>query len=178
MPKIKYLDNDLRNIANDDVMKYIPLVKSIIKKRFRGGSLSYDEKLNAGLIGVAFGLKRYNPDCNKSLVSWIYYYASDYIRNEIQKTKKYQPALSNPEYATLGVTQDNQFEQLEIQEEFNIVQENLNCLDNRSKKILRWRYLKGKSYVDIAKRLGVSKQRVFQICQDALFVLREKITNQ
>lgn len=176
MPRYKYHDNDLRNVSNDDVVKYIPIVKSIINKRFQNCHLEYDEKLNAGLLGVAFGIKRYDPNRGKPLVAWIYYCASDNIRNEIRRTRKFKAALPLLEYARNHIIQDLQLEYVAIKDEFQLVKNNISCLDKRSRKVISYHFVDGLTFEDIAKKLGLSRQRVSQICKKALQKLREKIS--
>jgi RNA polymerase sigma factor (sigma-70 family) len=67
---------------------------------------------------------------------------------------------------------DNDFIEIEIEDK---IEKSKCLLDERKKKILKLRYEDGFNGTEVAKILGMNKQRVYQLEQECIYFLRSKL---
>lgn len=68
--------------TDEEIRRHLPLVRKMIDVHGYGRALNYDEKIAAGLLGVAFAVEKFDPGYGVKYSYWISFQIDKAIRNE------------------------------------------------------------------------------------------------
>ena len=166
-----------------------------IVKKYESKSISTDDLISIGTIGLIKGIDSYKQDKGVKLTTYIAKCSENEILMYFRSNKKYNNNISLNEviahdkdggYITLNdVLEENTIsteETLEIKDNIKRLSKYLNILSNRELNIIKMRYglfnKKEKTQKEIAESLNISRSYVSRIEKRALIkMLREFIKN-
>ena len=175
---LKSLDNDQE--AKNKLIEHNLRLVVYLAKRYEGSGYDLEDLVSIGTIGLIKGINTYRPDKNIKLAT----YASRCIDNEIlmflRKNKKRKAELSledNLNYDAegnelhledvLGTDPDIVTKGLENELNLNLLNEELEKLNDRDKKIIVLRYglfgNKEMTQKDVAEHLKISQSYISRI---------------
>ena len=178
---------------NLDLTQYSYLVKSCASYYSQQSGADYDDLYQEGWTGLLYAEKKFDEKKGKFenyAYYWIKVRIQQYLLNCMQIIRepywRYIRRRKDENIYPLQ-TVHNQLESIKIKSNTNIeleyekkersdklekyIDKNLS---NRDKQIIYYRYTKNLTFSDIAKLIGVSKERVRQILLDIHAMLREK----
>jgi len=167
--------------TSEETMRHLPLVRHMIKARDYGDALSYDEKVGAGMIGVAAAIERYEEGRRAKLGTWIAYLVDKSIRNETRAERnRRKRCFPHSEFIAdapdARATEANELAEREEQTlMLELMREALETLDPRSKRVIEGVFLEGKSEAEVGKEFGVSQSWTSRIAKSALRRLKREI---
>lgn len=192
---IQKMQNGNKEARNTLIERNLRLVAHIVKK-FESKSMSQDDLISIGTIGLIKGIDSYN-DTKKTKITT---YAARCIENEIlmyfRSNKKREGDVSlndsigydkdGNEVSLIDVLKDTTTDFAEVihtKENIKDLSQYLNLLNEREKEIIVKRYgllnQKEKTQKEIAKELGISRSYVSRIEKRALTkMLKEFIKNK
>jgi RNA polymerase sigma factor (sigma-70 family) len=169
----------------DAVKQYLPFVVKMAK-RFAGLGLASEDLIQEGLIAVAIASRTWDPTKGANMLTYIY----NPVRRAMQKAVNKHRAgvvrrvdnppsflsVDLPSKVFKGETIISAMPAPEVEEKDNErlakLPEAMSGLTQRTREIIRMRYVDGLTLAEIGKRLGISKQRVAQIEEAALLVMK------
>ena len=164
-------DNELYNVK--DVVDY--QVHQVLYR----SPLPYKDLYQIGYEGYLKAVKNYNPIYGKMTLGYASTYISQAIRRAVNKEYKHNKHVnSNHEEEYLTSLIEKHGEQSEpnptAAPELKLIEEKLEELTPTERNIVYDLFLskKIKRIVDLSEEFGVSKQRIFQIKEEALAKLR------
>lgn len=176
--------------TDEEIVRYIPLIRHMIRTHDYGTDLTYDEMIAIGMVGIAVALERYDPNLNVKRSTWIAYQIDRAIRNERRKviTQRKRgsvltccdPDEDSPFDALAYVASDaDAFAEREERELITkLLLEALNTLDEEELFVIRAIFYDGLSQVEVGKALGVSQSWISRIVKRVLKQLRYAIEAQ
>lgn len=156
---------------------YKPLVISIARRYYLAGA-ELDDLIQEGMIGLYKGIITYDSSKNDSFTNYASLCIKRQIISAIKKSNSlkysfFQDLISEDDFYINEIPSidENPESRIIIKEDFsNLKQEILAKLTDFEKKVLR-EYLNGKSYDEIALKLGLNKKSV----DNALSRIRNKL---
>lgn len=74
--------NDLE-ARKELIVRNLPLVKRLANKRMNFSSLSYEDLVQEGVIGLIYGIEKYNPSFGTKLSTYVFYWILEVIDRSI-----------------------------------------------------------------------------------------------
>lgn len=153
------------------------VIRRIIKKDYKNSVLPHDELYQIGWVGYLKAIKNFDPKKSKKMTLT---YATQHIKYEINKALN-APDVRNVSY-TDEVYHDDFYESPEDTakrtEKYKYIRAYVRQLDDTHRAVIARRYLYDDPMTleEVAKDLELgSRQRVYQIEQQALAILRRLI---
>ena len=166
---------DLGGITDDAVLRYEPMIRHVIKKRFFAGNLSYAEKFSAGLIGVAIGLNTYDPEKGMTVKSWVYtniFYAI--CRESMQCRKTCSTGLRGEVLPDTGSVDGDPERGVDAADYVENACFGGDVLTKRERRILRRLYYESQLQSECGENEGLTQSAVSKVRRRAIDKLRRK----
>jgi len=157
---------------NDDIMKYLPLVRWMCRKCGKT-AVPEDDLVQEGLLGVLDAQKRYQPACGTKFETYAVYW----IRKRVLEAMEEERAQAPPESVPLECVPPEQMvwhDEVEDGWFESIIQRGRGELSETETCILKLLYGEERTVEEVAKELGLSRARVMALKQRALKVLRNE----
>ncbi len=168
--------------TNEEVERHVPIVRRMIELYGYGDALSYDEKLAAGLIGVAIAVERFDAEKGVKYAYWLSYQIDKAIRNESRLVLRQRHLGAQPLDDDFDPIDERDWElqatRDEREERETLVDRAvaaLDSLDPRSRLVVRKLCFDGKTQAEIAEELGVSQSWTSRLARAAFKKLRREI---
>lgn len=175
--------------ARDRIVKNYLKLAVRLALRVSRGNIPEDEAISAANNGLmqAVSSKKYDPDRGLKFGS----YAQQFIRGAVIRQFKKLSRLVGPQFegqnltlphesevelGEFGVTEDPVVDQVDFEQvRHDRVAQALDALPERTGKVVRMVYFEGKSFAEIGRIIGRSRERARQIHDAALAKLRIKL---
>ena len=168
--------------TNEEVERHIPIVRRMIELYGYGDALSYDEKLAAGLIGVAIAVERFDAEKGVKYAYWLSYQIDKAIRNEsrlVLRQRRFGAQPFDDDFDPIDErdweTRTSRDEREERETLVDRAVAALDSLDPRSRLVVRKLCFDGKTQEEIAKELGVSQSWTSRLARAAFKKMRREI---
>ena len=168
--------------TNEEVERHVPIVRRMIELYGYGDALSYDEKLAAGLIGVAIAVERFDAEKGVKYAYWLSYQIDKAIRNETRLVLRQRRFGAQPFDDDFDPIDERDWEarttEDEREERKTLVDRAvaaLDSLDPRSRLVVRRLCFEGKTQEEIARELGVSQSWTSRLARAAFKKMRREI---
>ena len=166
------MENDYRNITNEEIKEFIPFLRGHIAKKYPGDP-EKEELFCAGLEGIAEGIRRFDPEKKVPRSYWVQRYAAHYVMNESKRRRaetaeKYRQAENAPELAVRETSDPA----IDIENE-EILRLAFNALTEEEQNLINALYREGLSLRAVARRDGVTVDAVFRLHHRALRKMKE-----
>ena len=163
------------------IEKYLNAVRKINNKW--GGT---DDGFQEGILGIYQAIKNYDEKFNIKFLTYLYYNVESKIRKFIDK-ERYRVPQHVIEGIKKGERERLQFSEIEnFQIEDNSVDlkasegkvfiENIiSCCNKREKEVLKLLFIEGYNGEEVARKLGITRQYIYNIKNKAFKKIRRKI---
>lgn len=171
--RIQQLIYDAKNgniEAKEEITKYyIKQIDRLIENKYNKENLDKEELKQAGYLGLAIALKKYDEDIN----GYFSIYVNGYIRSYISKE------IKNQSKETINVEIENTYNDfISYIENKEFIWIAINKLSDKYRKILFLYLYEGYSFVEIAKIYNLSTERIRQIYKRSLEIIKEELIIQ
>lgn len=167
---------------NEMIEANLPLAKNLARDasvRFVGLHLDLGDFLAWGVIGLMHAVDHYNPKKHFAFSTYAHRCIECQILTGIEQFRGVKSGNNSVRSRSMEfVKKFRQFKDSQTPrfrdggqqkvDDSDELAHALSVLNDRDKLCLRMLYVEGKSYVDVASSLGVSRQRVFQLRNNAL----------
>ena len=165
-----------------EVERHVPIVRKMIELYGYGDALSYDEKVAAGLIGVAIAVERFDASRGVKYAYWLSYQIDKAIRNENRLVMRQRRLGAQPLDDAFDPIDEREWDARMTEDEreeraakIEHAVAALQTLDSRAQFIVRKLCFEGKTQTEVARELGISQSRTSRIAREAYQKLRREI---
>lgn len=185
-------ENAIAKIKQEVINNSLRFVVHVAKQYWQKTGIHINDLIGAGNLGLTKATEKFNPNLGNTFLTYAQHWIRAMILEYIRSEAKYYTAIAKDILESLGEDPDTQLienladessehpETIIHQDELRIcLQEAVGTLSEREKIIIQERYFSDdpKTLREVAKQLGVSKERVRQIEQVVLKRLREHLEN-
>ena len=167
--------NDYRDITNEEIERFVPYLTGHLHKKYPAHA-EPDELYGAGLIGIAEGIRRFDPAKNVPYEYWVQRYAAHYVQNRAAALARGGAMSADPDAAPLDLIADpnaaDPLDELAARDDRDRVRSALDTLDDRQRRVIDAIYFRGMSMRAAARELGMSTDQVFRTHRRALETLK------
>ena len=166
------MQDDYRNITDEQIERFVPYLNGHLRKKYAAHP-DPDELYAAGLIGIAEGIRRFDPAKNVPYEYWVQRYAAHYVQNRAAAlTRDVSAADGDPPPIDAIADPASDADPLESLARRELVELALAALDDRERRVVDAIYLRGLSQRAAARELKMSTDQVFRIHRRALEKMR------
>lgn len=165
--------------TDEEVRRHIPIVRKMIELYGYGDALRYDEKLAAGMIGVAIAIERFDPARNVKFSYWLSYQIDKAIRNESRLVTRPRRLESSPPTDRFDPLDEGEWSRAEArldrEERARLAAaavKAIDALEPRARRVVRGLIFEGRTQEELARELGVSQSWTSRLARAAFRKLR------
>lgn len=161
-----------RDMCEDDIVKCIPIVRSIAwsMKRKMYVRMDIDDLISIGMCGLMEASKRYSEDGGGSFKNYAIYRIAGSMLDEIKK-RWFEDLSSDGMVEGVYAGDDAEGVLIKKIEQMNVVAA-IRSLSSQQARVIYMYYYQGLLYRQIASKLKVSESRVCHIRTEAILKLR------
>jgi RNA polymerase sigma factor (sigma-70 family) len=160
-----------------DLNNHIPLVYRIVQQV---GSVmppreyhnDHDDMVQDGLLGLLHACRRYRADRGCTFATYAWPCIHGYITVGIRRRRRHQHASLTPPTIWREVRHDMDLKSVDDKDECRAI---LADLTPRLRGIARMHWLRGMRHKEVARKIGMTRQRAHQLCRRAMDAMRENV---
>lgn len=163
-----------KTLQGDDISKeelakyYIKQLDRLIENNYNSGNYDLEELRQAGCLGIATALNKYNKNLTTPFSTFVKNYIKLYISKEITNQKE---KIDTP-IKTLYNDFISDIENLEL------IKLSINKLENKERNILILRLCQNYTFQEIGNIYNLTRSRIQQLYKESLETIKEEITSE
>jgi len=172
--------------TDEDVKKFQALAYQIIYDNYFGDELSFEEKMTAGMLGVAKGLESFEPSRGVTRAYWVAWNIKKDIREETRRSsnqRRYakdenwqrswleaRRSRGNDETSNLAL----KLRDIDEEKKRSIVERVSECLNDDERRCVQGIVYRSLTQKELADEMGVSQSWISRVWRDSVKKMKDK----